>query len=748
MKKKMKKLFASLLALALVLTACPVAEVQAAEDGYFMYLGYGGNNDWSMQYNSPDNADNNAEIKATTATVKPGDTVTIGLEFPTATDYTWWMAPVLVGEGITNVDYTINSILVDGKDVLADVDLAAGDAWWYEGTGDYSAEQAVRLAGGYNEWGTKYMAAGPAGCTKIEYNITVNDIAASAGGAAAAVPAGADEEFPMFVAYGGDAAASNDWGYAYAGEEGENAAGIVATNATAKVGDTVTIGLTFPSATVYTWYMAPVIVAEGVTNVGYTIDSITVDGTDVLSTVDLAAGDAFWYEGTGNYTNEQSIRLAGGYNEWGTKYMAEAPAGFTEIMYTITLTEVMYGGAAATLSTESYPAFIAIGADKEAGDWAYSYAGEETPVEGITAVTGELKNGETTTLSLTFDTPVAYTWYVAPCFVPEAAAAISPESTFDVKVFIDGAEVTPDFAAGDAFWAEGTGNFTEAVRIAGGYNEWGTQYIASPAGFSEIKYEITPTIYVAAAEEEAPQAEFDPNGTYHAYIGVQTPTWIFRNSWDDATYGKESGCFDQMGIVDNELNEWVGLGGTFTDVEITGNGTYTVAVNGYDFSANYADAPILGADGLFNLLFVSTDLPVNDAVVISNVVLKMDGKEIVTQDAFLDGDSKEVQKVLLANIWNNEITALPYYAAPTQSIEISFDVNGFANDAAPAVPEATEAPAAPEATEAPAATQAPAVSEDVEEGGSATGIIIAVVAVAAVAAIGGGIFVAKKKKAN
>ena len=117
----------------------------------------------------------------------------------------------------------------------------------------------------------------------------------------------------------------------------------------------------------------------------------------------------------------------------------------------------------------------------------------------------------------------------------------------------------------------------------------------------------------------------------------------------------------------------------------------------------------------------------------------MDGKEIVTQaEAFPDPDSKEVQKFLLANIWNNEISALPYYAAPTNSIEISFDVSGFANDAVQAAPEATEAPAAPEATEAPA-----------EEGGSNTGLIIGiVVAVVVVVAIAAGVVVGKKKKAS
>ncbi len=249
---------------------------------------------------------------------------------------------------------------------------------------------------------------------------------------------------------------------------------------------------------------------------------------------------------------------------------------------------------------------------------------------------------------------------------------------------------------------------------------------------------------------ETPQFEFDPNGTYHAYIGVQTPTWIFRNAYDDATYGLESGCFDQLGFVDSE---WVAQGGSFKDAEITGNGTYTVAVEGYDFSGTFQDEAILGADGLFNLLFVSTDLPVNDEVVISNVVLKMDGKEIVTMDeAFLDSDSKEVQKVLLANIWNNEISALPYYAAPTQSIEISFDVSGFANDAVAEEPETAEST---EEVSEPAVSSEDTSSDTLTvdtsaaaDGGSSNGVVIAVivVVVVAAAAVCAGVIAAKKKK--
>lgn len=754
MKKKMKRLFAFLL-VGVMMFATLSLTAAAEEEEYLMFLAYGGDaaesNDWGLQYYGDGAASNVGDITATTAMAKVGDTVTISLTMPTPAVYTWFMAPVLVAEGVTNVDYTVDKVVIDGTDITDTVDFSLGEnEWWYEGTGDYTAEQAIRLKGGYNEWADKFIAESPANFTTIEYTITLNAVEKSAASTSDTTGA-APVDMPMFLAYGGDAAESNDWGLQYYGEgAASNSGDIVATNAVANVGDTVTIGLTMPAPAVYTWFTAPVLVAEGVTSVDYTIDSVTIDGVEVLDSLDLTVGDdEWWYEGTGDYTDEQAIRLKGGYNEWAAQAMSESPAEFTEIMYTITINDVTTGGAAAggaVPSTESYQAFIAIGADKEAeNDWGYNYVGEDA--EGITAVTGELKNGETTTLSLTFESPVFYTWYVAPCFVVEDASLISEESTFDVKVYIDGEEVTPDMSAGKTCWAEGTGNYAQSIRIGGGYNEWGDKYLAeSPAGFTEITYEITPNILVNQAVE-TPQYEFDPNGTYHAYIGVQTPTWIFRNAYDDATYGLESGYFDQLGFVDSE---WIAQGGSFKDAEITGNGTYTVAVEGYDFSGTFQDQAILGDEGLFNLLFVSTDLPMNDEVVISNVVLKMDGNEIATMDeAFLDSDSKEVQKVLLANIWNNELSALPYYAAPTQSIEISFDVSGFANDAvAEEVEESTEEVSEPAESEA-VPTEAPAVDTSADaEGGSSNGVMIAVivVVVVVVAAVCAGVVVAKKKK--
>lgn len=560
--------------------------------------------------------------------------------------------------------------------------------------------------------------------------------------------------------------ADNAWSVQY-WNDGNDYSPIVATTAEVTGNGTYTVGLDFTEAggaADIAFFDVEISNGEAAFPNSYmTIDSVKINGEEIALTGTpytcsddgVATRTNLYNAWVSDATTVDNARTADGSADGITPTPVDGTiTNINTIEVTFTLGDGVLcnaaGGETTTvLSEESYPAFIAFGGDVEEGDWGFQYYGDGAGSNSgdIVAVNGEFKSGETTTLTLEFPSEVYYTWFVAPCFVVEDASKVSPDSTFDVKVFLDGEEVTADLSAGKSCWAEGTGDYdeTKCVRICGGYNEWGDKYLAeSPKGFKTITFEVTPTIYLMsgeALEEAAPQNEFDPNGTYHAYLGVQTPTWIFRNAFDDATYGKDSGCFDQLGFVDGE---WLAQGGSFTDVEITGNGTYTVSVTGYDFSGQFEDQPILGTDGLFNLLFVSTDLPVNDAVVISNVVLKMDGKTIAEQEsAFLDTDSKTVQKVLLANIWNNAVPELPYYAPPTQSIEISFDVSGFANDAAPApdtTPDTTS-----ESTPAPTDESTPAPAES---GSGNTGLIIGIVVavVVVVVAAAAGVVVAKKKK--
>ena len=76
--------------------------------------------------------------------------------------------------------------------------------------------------------------------------------------------------------------------------------------------------------------------------------SLKLDGVDQTKLINFAADDVnYWSENAGDYPADTCIRLAGGYNEWGTKYI-DSPSGFTTIEYTITLNLDMPAAAATT----------------------------------------------------------------------------------------------------------------------------------------------------------------------------------------------------------------------------------------------------------------------------------------------------------------------------------------------------------------------------------------------------------------
>lgn len=178
--------------------------------------------------------------------------------------------------------------------------------------------------------------------------------------------------------------------------------------------------------------------------------------------------------------------------------------------------------------------------------------------------------------------------------------------------------------------------------------------------------------------------------TYHAYIGVQeSSTWRFRNAWNDETYGKDSGYFDEL-----HMNGTEAVGGSFEDAEITGDGTYSV--KGY---FDWSDVET------FSLLFVSTDIPLDAGISITDVNIIIDGNNKYTFDeAFLSPDDTEYMNVLAINQWNGDLTDLFPYTMPNESVEIQFTVSGMGSAAAADTSAETDAPAADEGTTASATT--------------------------------------------
>ena len=160
----------------------------------------------------------------------------------------------------------------------------------------------------------------------------------------------------------------------------------------------------------------------------------------------------------------------------------------------------------------------------------------------------------------------------------------------------------------------------------------------------------------------------------NAYIGIQTGVYTFRNAWDDGTYGKDSEWFntlirweDTNGDGEDDI---IDTGATFTDAQIKEDGTYTVSVQGYDFSGDCDE---------LNMLFVSTDLPYSGALRVKDVVLGIDGQETKLNNPVISADASGNLYIEVVNKYNTEISGSVEYTMPKDSFSITFTLEGVSN---------------------------------------------------------------------
>lgn len=183
--------------------------------------------------------------------------------------------------------------------------------------------------------------------------------------------------------------------------------------------------------------------------------------------------------------------------------------------------------------------------------------------------------------------------------------------------------------------------------------------------------EIISTIVKAVADKN-PQAGLDvvventveKASEVHAYLGIQTEVYTFRNSYSDSSYGAATEHFNTL-IKWGEDDEIIDTGATFTDATITGDGTYSVGVSGYDFSADSSK---------LNMLFVSTDFPYYNTTKISDVVVKCDDTEIPVDNPVIMADDTGNMYIELVNIYNTDLAPLNY-TMPKDSFTIEFTIS-------------------------------------------------------------------------
>ena len=255
------------------------------------------------------------------------------------------------------------------------------------------------------------------------------------------------------------------------------------------------------------------------------------------------------------------------------------------------------------------------------------------------------------------------------------------------------------------------------------------------------------------AGKKAAKAAFDADGTYHAYFGLQeTGTWIFRDEWYSDTLGidgkdmkKANLTFDNGTLFQSGTDGVTAIEGTqVQDVEIKGNGTYTVGVS----NLNNALDTKGDSETKISMIYVDTDIPMtakDNPVTISDVKLTCDGKEIsLPSEPFFPSEYTDESGLLRFDAMNSYQKDKGEYAdspditvVPTDSIQITFTVSGFNSDNPDAVAPADDASSA----SSDANTTSDTSTTSSKKSSPVVPIVIVVVVVAVVAVV-----VVKKKK--
>lgn len=252
----------------------------------------------------------------------------------------------------------------------------------------------------------------------------------------------------------------------------------------------------------------------------------------------------------------------------------------------------------------------------------------------------------------------------------------------------------------------------------------------------------------SASAADEPAAGADEAG-FTAMIGFQTSDYDCRDSYDDDYYSTGQKYLEWLKEQDPAVdltnvktcngrniyyngnaaaankktlqlrkpeNVELNKDAVATDVKMTADGEYTVAINNLNLNVN-PDGKEEAAGEIFNMLFIAADIPYAAGVEVKASSIKIDDEEIAT-DVVLPqkSDNERYSMFMLADAYNPdkyESGSLAYgkedaalNKIPEKSIEITFSISGVKWDSPKYEPaEIDFGTAAP--TEDPNATQAP-----------------------------------------
>jgi hypothetical protein len=274
---------------------------------------------------------------------------------------------------------------------------------------------------------------------------------------------------------------------------------------------------------------------------------------------------------------------------------------------------------------------------------------------------------------------------------------------------------------------------------------------SSGSGFKVESLEVNFTVSgfgtnAEGGDSASAAADVDLDGTYGAYLGIQGPKYTFRDAYGNTSTGFGTDFFNQL-TKQGDTATGESVAATINDVEIAGNGTYTVSITGIEWPDDeFADQDYM------NLIFLSTSIPNTGAITISDVALNIGGSN-VSISPIVDPDSVDYLNIMIQNIWNenDSVKSIGYYATPFSDISVTFTVSGFNYDNADATGAdetvgTDEAPAVDNSAADTASTDTETSTEASSSGVSTGVVVVIVIVVIAVVAIAVGVGVSSSKK--
>ncbi len=159
----------------------------------------------------------------------------------------------------------------------------------------------------------------------------------------------------------------------------------------------------------------------------------------------------------------------------------------------------------------------------------------------------------------------------------------------------------------------------------------------------------------------------------HAYISYQTATWDYRNAYlPQRTLSNNAHSWEYIQAAGNEVTSSTKV----TDVHITADGEYTIAIDGIDLSGSNS----------FKMLSVATDIEKSlySDITVTDTVIKIDGEAVTDAPVNLIAKSDDkYYNFMLVNVYGKDEYPLAdlnlneKLKMPTKSIEITFKINGL-----------------------------------------------------------------------